>query len=295
MNKILGITLLTLTFLVNLSYSQQTQLPPARHEPGMKAQFETLYQHWRNAMLQKDLNAWGRTVARYRQLETRNRIVSQKQPFPQSMFGDIAPPSLRNLIFLTVLTRRDTASAVYFGKADFGIGDASQIKNNLLVLRYLKEGGQWRFDNIRVVTLGNDTSILHDIRLQKFDFLKGEEFQPLDSIPHIPQPVPSPEMMGEVWITSVGYETEIWVNGHRTGKITNSQGKELVMGGIRRGNNQIVLRVRKKDIGSAVPKFEAAIYAAEEPGKPAKRIFHFKPTEAINDGDVQKQFYGKGF
>lgn len=293
MNKTLVITL-ALIFLVNLGFGQQTQLPPSRHEPGMKAQFEALYQGWRNAMLRSDVGAWEKTVAKYRRLETRNRIVSQKQPFPQAMFGGIAPPPLQNLIFLTVLTRRDTASAIYFGKADFGVGDPSQVKNNLLVLRYLKEEGQWKFDNMRIVTLGNDVSILHSIRLQEFDFLKGEEFQPLGEIPHIPQPVPTPEMMAEVWATSVGYETEIWVNGHRTGKISNNQGRELVMGGVRRGSNQIVLRIRKKDIGSAAAKLEVAIYAADGAGKPAKRIFHYKPTEAVADGDVQKQFYGQG-
>lgn len=283
--------------LVFLAFSPQVkgqdELPPVRLEPSMKGELELSYEKWRRAMLTRDLKGWEDAVAMYRRIETRNRIVSERQPYPDALFDSpIQPPSLRNLILVGIMTRRDTASAVYFGKADYGISDPDKVANTFLVLRFLKEEGAWRFDNNRIIRIGKDTEVLHLLRMSDFSFLKGSEFQPLDSIPPIPQPVPTPERMAEAWVTSIGYEAEIWVNGFRLGKISNNQGRELVMGGVKRGSNQIRL-VTKKLPGVEARRFEIAIYAADDPGKEATRVFHFGPTAEVAPM-VQQGFHGSG-
>ena len=286
---------LTLAFLLpGLSGGQEVELPPVRSEPAMRAELEAVYLKWRDAMLRSDLRAWENSTAMYRRMETRNRIVSEKHPFPQALFdSELRPPSLGNLTSLNVFTRRDTASAIYFGKADFGISAPSEVTNTFLVLRFLKEGGAWRFDNSRIVRIGKDTSILHQMARRDYSFLKGEEFQPLAFIPPIPQPVSTPELMAETWVTSIGFETEIWINGHRTGKIQNNMGRELVMGGIRKQMNQITLRTKKIPSGTVAPRFEIAIYAAKQAGEPATRVFHFGPKAALPAEELRMGFTGR--
>lgn len=259
----------------------------------MQAELETIYLKWRAAMLRKDLKSWENITAMYRRMETRNRIVSERHPFPAALFDSLLePPPLDNLIALNVFTRRDTASAIYFGKADFGVSDPSSVTNTFLVLRFLKEEGAWRFDNSRIVRIGKDTGILHQIARQDFTFLSGEEFQPLDIIPPIPQPVNTPELMAEAWVTSIGFETEIWINGNRIGKIQNNMGRELVMGGVRKQTNHLTLRTKKIPSGKVPPRFEIAIYAAKDAGVQAERVLHFGPKETMPE-EMQMGFTGR--
>lgn len=293
MGRSLFFAVLSFSCLLTSLTSAQEELPPVRSEPKMRAELETVYLKWRNAMLRKDLKSWENETALYRRMETRNRIVSEKHPFPQALFdSDLKPPRLDNLMALNVFTRRSTASIIYFGKADFGISDPSQVTNTFLVLRYLKEQGAWRFDNSRIVRIGKDTEILHQIARQDFSFLKADEFQPLSFIPPIPQPVSTPELMAEAWVTSIGFETEIWVNGNRVGKIQNNMGRELVMGGIRKQTNELTLKIKKIPSGKVQPRFEIGIYAAKGPGVKASRVFHYGPKQTMPT-DLRVGFTGR--
>lgn len=259
----------------------------------MRAELESAYYDWRNAMINGDLKAWEKATALYRRMETRNRIISERHPFPEALFDSpMDPPSLVNLISLGVYTRRESASSIYFGKADFGISDPSEIKDTFLVLRFLKEEGAWRFDNSRIVRIGANAEILHQIANQDLSFLVGDEFQPLGFIPQIPQPVGTPELMGEIWITAIGFQVEIWVNGNRVGKVENNMGRELVMGGIRKQMNQITLRTKKIPCDNHTPRFEVGIYAAKEQGEPAERVFHYGPVE-VAEPEIQTGFTGR--
>ncbi len=285
-------TLVCAVLFAPTSYSQVEILPPARPEPGMQAELERTYQMWRSAMLNSNLQQWERSVATYRKVYTRNRIVSEKQPFPSALFeSPIQPPSLAGLRPLGVYTRRDTASAVYFGKADFGVAAPGEIKDVFLVLRFLKENSGWRFDNNRIVKIGPQSDVLHQIRMQDLSFLKDPEFQPLESVPQIPQAVTAPELMAEAWVTAIGYEAEIYINGVSQGKISDRSGRELVMGGVRRGINQISIKTRRLTDVKVEPRFGVAIYAAKGPGEKANRVFQLAPVAKV-DERIEMRFNG---
>jgi hypothetical protein len=99
-------------------------------------------------------------------------------------------------------------------------------------------------------------------------------------------------LMGEIWITAIGFQSEIWVNGHRVGKIENNMGRELVMGGVRKQINQITLRTKKIPCEPHTPRFEVAIYAAKEQGEKADRVFHYGPVEVV-EPEIQTGFTGR--
>lgn len=289
------LTSLTLLLIsASTAQAQQQQAAPVRQEPGLQKELEGVYETWRNAMASKNLKAWENIMASYRRIETRNRIVSRKHPFPEALFSDpMAHPGLQNLFLLTILSRRDTATAVYFGKPDFGAADPRQIKDTILVLRFVKESGRWLFDNTRIVRIANNPEVLHQISQRDFSFLKAEEFQPLDGIPPIPPLVGTPELMGEIWATSIGFETELWINNYPMGKIKNGGGKEMVMGGVRRGRNQIRFRCKRLPGVKETPKIEFAIYAAGGPGEKANRVFHFGPRESLEQEEITVGFSGR--
>lgn len=254
----------------------------AKPDPALRVTLESAYHAWRQAMASGDLEKWERVTAYSRQIETRNRIVSQKIPFPQAMFEDpIQPPSLEGMVSLGVYSTGVTASSTYYGKANFG-GGPTEVSDNLLVLHFLREEGSWRFDNLRVVKIGNNADLLLQIRNADFSFLTGIEFQPVPQLPAVPQPVNTPEYIAEAWINATGYEISITVNGHLTGKFSNVKVTELVMGGLKKGQNSVTITTRRLEVTDGnPPKVEVAIYAAKGPGEPANRMYHFRPQGDI--------------
>ncbi len=265
--------------------SQAGNASATRPDNSIRVSLESAYDAWRRAMDAGDLALWEQTTAFSRQIETRNRIVSQKLPFPQALFDDpVGSPSLGGLIALGVLSTGDTATATYFGKANFGEEPGVPISDNLLVLHFLREEGKWLFDNLRIVKIGGDAELLLQIRNADFSFLNGAEFQPAPSLPPLPQPVETPAFVAEAWIDSTGHEVTVTVNGHLTGTFKNAKVTELVMGGLRRGGNSVKIESRllpEAGRGGNSPKVEVAIYAAEDPAGQAKRVYHFRPTAAV--------------
>lgn len=263
----------------------QTVAPATTAQPdnSLRVTLESAYEAWRKAMDAGDLALWEAATAFSRQIETRNRIVSQKLAFPRALFEDpVASPSLGGLIPLGVLSTGDTATSTYFGKADFGGDPGVAVSDNLLVLHFLREEGKWKFDNLRVVKIGDDGEVLLQIRNGDFSFLRGEEFQPASFLPPVPQPVETPPYVAEAWIDATGHEVKLIVNGHPNGTFKNVKVTELVMGGVKRGVNTVRVETRLlPGAGGGAPKVEVAIYAAEDPAGQARRVYHFKPGATV--------------
>lgn len=252
----------------------------SKASPELKLPLESTYNTWRNAMTQKDLTAWTSTTASYRKMETRNRIISQRLQFPDSMFlMPLQAPPLEKLVFLNIFTKGDTATAIYFGKADFGLGASQNISDNFLVLKFIRETGQWKFDNLRIIKISSDSELLVNIRNQDFSFLQDPAFQPDGVVPIIPKPVKLPAYLAELWIAANGFEVTVNINnGTHTSHLKNDNGRYLVNGGLVRGQNAISLLITPIETKSTLPKrLEVGIYAAEAANKPAKRIFHYVP------------------
>ena len=255
----------------------------AQPDNSIRVSLESTYAAWGESIMAADLGKWEEATAFSRQIETRNRILSQKLPFPQALFDDpVEAPSLGGLISLGVLSTGETATSTYFGKANFGSEPGVAITDNLLVLHFLKEEGRWKFDSLRVVKIANDGELLLQIRNRDFSFLQGQEFQPAAQLPPVPQPVEMPEMIAEVWIDATGYEVKVTVNGHPSGTFSNIKAPDLVMGGVHRGQNSIKIETRLlENTTGTSPSIEVAIYAAKDPAGQAQRVYHYRPGASV--------------
>ncbi len=281
-----GFLLLPVALVLGLAplslHAQSEGAPAAQFDNSLRTTLESAYDAWRRSIDTGDLTLWEQSTAFSRQIQTRNLIVSQKQPFPQALFDDpIGAPSLGGLIPLGVLTTGDTATSTYFGKANFGDEPGVAITDNLLVLHFLREEGVWKFDNLRIVKPAGNAELLLQIRNSDFSFLRGEEFQPAPYLPPIPQPVDPPQYVAEAWIDATGYEVKLTVNGHLIGTFKNLKTTELVIGGAKRGENRVQVEARLLPEGKGSSNVEIAIYAAEDPAGQAQRVYHFKPGSAV--------------
>lgn len=266
-----------------ITFSSPLLAQKAQPDNSIRVTLESAYEAWRAATASGDLAKWEEATAFTRQIETRNRIVSQKLPFPQALFEDpVDAPSLGGLIALGVLSTGETATSTYFGKANFGSEPGVAISDNILVLHFLREEGRWKFDSLRLVKIGNDGEILMQIRNADFSFLLGDEFQPAPQLPPVTQAVETPQLVAEAWIDATGYEVILTVNGHPNGTFRNIKTSELVMGGVRRGQNTIKIETRLLEgTAGATPKVEVGIYAAEDPNGQAQRVYHFRPGTTV--------------
>jgi hypothetical protein len=106
-------------------------------DESLQADLERIYGRWRSSMITRNFDRWRETTASYRQVITRNAIVSRKELFPSSLFKvPLNPPDLSNLRPIKFEEKNQTAVAVYYGKVDFGL-EVEEIPDNLLVLRFL--------------------------------------------------------------------------------------------------------------------------------------------------------------
>jgi len=266
--------------LLNTSQAAEPTSTPA---PELQPALETTYRTWRKAMIQKDYKVWQTAAATYRQMETRNRIVSQRLRYPDAMFEvPLQAPELSKLILLNIFAKGDTANAVYFGKPDFGLGTNQAVSDNFLVLKFIRESDQWKFDNLRIIKFSNDPTILFKLRNQDFSFLQDPTFQPTGAVPITAKPVKSPAYLAELWIAANGFDVTVTINnGNHKSRLKNDDGRDLIIGGLVKGQNTISLRITPVPTKSTLPKrLEIGIYATEGANKPAKRVFHYAPDPA---------------
>ncbi len=230
-------------------------------------------------MQAKNYGAWTSATAAYRQAEIRNRIISQKQLFPDAMFEvPLSAPQLAQLNMIDIFVKGPTATAVYFGKLDFGTGGDGNNPDSFLVLRFAGEGDAWKFDNMRVIKFGPGSDLLQKIRQGDFGFLQDPEFQPSGVVPPVAAPVSVPSFLAELWVSAIGYEATVTINGQHSNTVVNNTGRDLVIGGLNRGDNRIGFTIKPDpNADPSIPKrLEVAVYAAGNEASPAERVYHYR-------------------
>ena len=247
---------------------------------GLQQDLLRVYQNWRQTMIRKDYKGWKQVTAYARQIETRNLVVSQKKRFPSAMFAlPMKPPAIERLRLLQVKAKGPTAVAVFYGKADLDVEAAAP--NSLLVLRYLKEGTQWKF--YRLALMGQlPPEVIADIGANKLGFLKDAAFQPSGRSPNVQKPCAKPDYIADIHLITYGFDTSVTVNGISTHEVSDTHGTQLVIGGLKNGKNTIQVK-GKRLRGSASGKKNLKVSVHLKTGNrktPAVKVFEFKPDPA---------------
>ena len=164
--------------------------PSVRAGDGLRGEFEKIYTTWRTAILEKDAQTWAKVTSTLAKRTIRNTIVSQRREFPKAFFeSPVRPPSIKGLTFLGADAVGVTAQAVYHGKIDFGLTKQGEVDlpSNMLVLLFIKEGTDWKFDRTRMVNLGGLPDVKRSIEKGDYSFLKEDRFTPPGVTPPLPK------------------------------------------------------------------------------------------------------------
>lgn len=246
----------------------------------LKAELERTYGIWRTALINKDAATWHRVTAEHRRVEVRNRIISEKRPFPATLFYLPAPPpTLTGLKFLEATQNGATAKSAYFGKVDFGVGGAPT--ENLLVLSFVRGAGSWLYDKADFVNLTALPEVRTELAVGDFSYLRGvPEAQPSGLVPPTPIAVNPATTIAKVYVFCPGREVQLQVNKVSRHRFANAKEAEIVIGGAREGLNEVQYSIRKLEDGTEQEALVIRVYLlSETPGVKPVKAFEYLVQE----------------
>lgn len=247
-------------------------------EPDLRLKLERAYAQWRVAVEARDAKAWAAAITMHRQVITRNTVISQGLAFPKAVFDTmLAPADTKNLRLLEAQNVGDTAHLLYFGQANMG-GDPDQIPHNLLMLKFFRQNGQWKFDSNKLIQLAGQPELRAKLLgNEKPDFLDLPEFTPPGTPPATPPLCPVPDYLTGCTVQSVGYEVEIKVNGYEH-FAANSVLKFFILGGLRNGSNDVSISAIPLDVPKEVTRsLEIDFFTKpRSAGEQGQRVFHYE-------------------
>lgn len=255
-------------------------LAPAAADEDLGKPLTETYQAWREALIKKDFRQWQRLTAPHRQQEVRNRIVSEKRPFPGALFDlPTPPPSLQGLRCLHISRKGATAKAAYFGAVDFGVGGSPT--DNLLVLSFIGHNGLWTYDKADFVNLSALPEVRRELASGKLDYLKQTpECQASGKVPPTPPAVPAAQYIAKVYVFCPGREVEVQVNRISRHRFANAKEAEVVIGGARDGRNTVTFTVRPLEGGTGREAMAVRVYLMSEiPGTKPIIAYEYKAEE----------------
>ncbi len=255
----------------------------AQDAAALRAELERVYHTWRGAMLNRDVRAWQQSTSRYRQVHTHNMIVSQRQTYPEAVFAvPLRPPDITRLRLLEAEAVGETAHLVFFGRIDLGI-EVEEVPDNILVLRYIKDPEGWRFDTSRLVNLSGAPDVRASLQQgAKPDFLNEPEFTPPGKAPPVPKVCKPPEHMAAFQIESVGYETQVKINGFDYPPVRDVGINQLVIGGLNKGENALEMAIKPTELAPGEERsLEISVMVLQaDPKLPPIAVYRWRTTDA---------------
>ncbi len=204
----------------------------------LKSHLEAVYMQWRKAMIKKNYNLWAQFTATHRQVHIKNRIVSERKPYPAMVFNvPASPPSLAGLKALNVRAKGATAIGVYFGKVDFGVG--GKPTENLLVLHYVNERGRWKYDMADYIRLNDLKDVRKKLKAGDLSYVNQKDFQPSGVVPRMPIEVGRAKYIAKIHVVAPGREVKMRVNKVSDHRVQNDIVSEVVLGGGVDGLNEV--------------------------------------------------------
>ena len=233
-------------------------------DENLKGNLQQVYKVWREAIIRKDAKAWQQVTAQHRQVEVRNRILSEKLPFPAAVFKLPAPPpSLDGLKFLEASRNGRTAKAAYFGKVDFGVG--GDPTDNLLVLSFVQGPRHFMYDRADFVNLTALPDVRKELAAGDLSYLKGvPEAQPSGIVPATPIAVQPATTIAKVYVFCPGREVEVMINKVSRHRFANAKEAYTVIGGAREGANEVQYSIKKLEGGTGQEALTIRVYILSE-------------------------------
>ena len=248
----------------------------------LQQDLEGCYRSWRQSILSKNEVVWGKVTAPHRRAEVKNRILSEKKPYPAAIF-DLPgqPPAIEGLKFLALKRKGPTAALYYFGQVDFGVG--IKADRNLLILHFVGADRLWFYDQAKFENLVALPDVQQELEQGVIKYLdERPDLEPTGAIPAVPAEVLEAEFIAKVYVYCPGREVRAQVNGISDHHFTNDKSAEIITGGARTGSNSVQFTVQDMPEATELEDLAVRVYlfSQVQDVKPIKAYeFLLKPGE----------------
>ena len=261
------------------------------NDPSLQQQLGGVYNVWRNAMIKNDARAWSSVTSKNRQLEVRNRVYSERKAFPQAVFNlPIAPPALAGLKALRAHRKGATATAVYFGNVDFGVG--GEPSENVLLLHFVAEAGAWKYDKANFISLQMLPYVRKALKAGDYTYVDQKDFLPSGIAPIMPIPVAPADYVAKVYVFCPGREVKMKVNKISDHRFQDTKAAEVVIGGGKDGVNEVQFATKSLEGSTGKEALAIRVYLLSS-------VHGTKPLKAfeyqVQEGGAVKPFGSGNF
>lgn len=256
-----------------------------RAQGDLQRQLEQVYGKWRAAMIGKSSAGWQAHTSSRRQVEVRNRILSERFPFPAAVFDlPAAPPSLAGLKAMQASSKGATAKAVYYGRVDFGVG--GDLPDNLLVLSFVNERGGWKYDGAEFINLAAMPDLRKKLSAGEAGALESPEFLPVGRPEPLPIQLPGPvKYIAKAYVYCPGREVRLQINKISRHAFANTKDAEVVIGGARDGANEVQFAIKRLPGAEGNEPMTVRVYLMSEVrGVDPLKAFEYQ----VGEGEVPK-------
>ncbi|GAA5483537.1 hypothetical protein [Haloferula sargassicola] len=233
-------------------------------DPQLGAKLTQTYNLWRNAFVKQDARTWQALTAPHRQMEVKNRIVSEKRPFPAAVFQvPVPPPTLEGLKLVHLSQVGATAKGVWFGPVNFGID--GKPTDNLLALAFIHSGGRWLYDRADFVNLAELPAVRKELQSGDYGYLdEVPEARASGQVPVTPMAVNSAKYIAKVYAFCPGREINVQINRISRHRFANTKEAEIILGGAVDGRNEIAYTVKPMEGSTGKEAFALRVYLMSE-------------------------------
>lgn len=268
--------------------SKASQIAKA-HMAKLQTDLDLSYQQWRDSMILGDYNQWSASTAKHRKVAIKNRIVSEKRPFPQSLFLiPTPPPNTEGLQCLATRQKGATALGIYFGKVDFGVGGKPQ--DNLLLLSFIHQNGSWKYDTADYINLVALPDIRKQLQEGDLSYIAHKDFFPSGVTPPTPLPVEPAKWIAKVFVFSPGREVKVNVNGRSQHRFQDNKAAEVIIGGAADRGNRLQFTTKSLEGSTGEEPLRISVFLMSQvQGVQPLNVFEYK----VEAGNPVKEF-GKG-
>lgn len=211
------------------------------HDGQLIKELRSLYDGWRAAVIRKDAKGWQRYTAQHRQIEIKNRLMSERKTFPQGFLNTLPamPPSLAGLKPLRIRLNGPTVKAVYYGKVDFGIG--GKPTDNIWTISYLKERTGWKYDGSEFINLSALPDVKKQVEAGNYQYVDQDDFKPSGMTPSRPplQLAAPVKYIAKAYVFCPGRQVDLTINGVSKHRFQHDKNAQVIIGGARDGKNEV--------------------------------------------------------
>ena len=248
--------------LLTLSFYMVTEAATAQEQ---RAQLESTYKSFLNSMTSKNGDMLKKTLSSSAYMTIKNQLLSSGSKFPEDLYAAVTEmKDISKLTFRKTIVVGPTARNIY--SEDDKSGDAG-----LCILNFVLEGGEWKFNLPDYIS---SDSVRNAIKANDFSFLSDKKYQPSGIVPPVPSEVIPGDYVAMLDIFSYEYEVQVTVNGNEQPKLNKGSRSGILMGGLKKGTNKIVIKSRQLKPDEKPSTIEITIRARTDGGM--KEVFSLK-------------------